>query len=67
MKHGCKEVVTAYRVGQITLDYYIKDYVNVISPVISYGEPLATWLLVQTFSQVVNMSALSCNSFKLVF
>ncbi len=29
-----------------------------IHPVTSYGEPLATWLEVQTFGQVVSMSAL---------
>ncbi len=30
MMHGCQEAVTAYRVGHLTFDYYIKDYVMII-------------------------------------
>ncbi len=30
MMHVTKEAVTAYRVGHLTLDYYIKDYVRIM-------------------------------------
>ncbi len=29
-KEAAKEAITAYQVGHLTLDYYIKDYVMII-------------------------------------
>ncbi len=42
----------------IRFSHFINLQYTSYPPVTSYGKPLATWLLVQTFSQVVSMSTL---------
>ncbi len=42
------------------ITYYITSFLSWchIAQVTSYGEPLVTWLVVQTYSEVVSMSTL---------